>query len=129
MSPGPGTPFKPGQSGNPHGRPKKKRALTQALESAVSKSVQLPDGSRVNGKRYLASLAVQALTDGKVTLASGKTLDLSPEDLLFFWKFAYAQIDGNPPQAHEHTGEDGRPIEFIEVIKDAGSDGELPDGE
>lgn len=123
------TTWKPGQSGNPHGRPKKKRALTQALESSLSKTVVLPDGSKVNGKRYLASLAVQAMTEGKVTLASGKTLDLSPEDLLFFWKFAYAQIDGNPPQAHELSGEDGRPIEFIEVIKSADSDGELPDGE
>jgi len=106
-------PFKQGQSGNPAGRPKKKRALTQALESSLSKTVTLPDGTRINGKRYLAGLAHQAITTGKITLANGNELILQPEEMLMFWKFYFSQIDGPPPQELKHEGEDGGPIHVL----------------
>jgi hypothetical protein len=104
------TSWKPGQSGNPAGRPKKKRALTQALESSLNKIVVLPDGTRINGKRYLADLAHQAITTGKITLANGNELILRPEEMLMFWKFYFSQVDGPPPQTHELTGEGGAAI-------------------
>ena len=108
------TAWKPGQSGNPNGRPKKKRALTQALESASSRIVTLADGTRVNGKRYLAGLALQAVESGRITLASGKVIELSPEDMMFFWKFIYQQVDGPPPQDVRHSGdEDGAPVSIV----------------
>ena len=112
--------WKPGQSGNPNGRPKKPRALTQALEASLSKTVELPDGTRINGKRYLASLAHQAITEGRIVLASGKAIDISPEDMLMFWKFYFSQIDGPPPTKQEHSGPDGQPIQIIEIVKDYG---------
>ena len=108
-----------GQSGNPNGRPKKKRALTQALESSLSKTVVLQDGTRINGKRYLASLAHDAITTGEITLANGNKITLSPEDMLMFWRFYFSQIDGPPPQ--EHTGPDGGPLRIL--IEYADSDG------
>lgn len=108
----------PGQSGNPNGRPKKKRALTQALQNATNKVVTLSDGTRINGKRYIAGLALQAVTDGEITLANGTVLTLSPEDMMMFWKFLFTQIDGPPPQEHEVTGAEGGPITLKVIYGD-----------
>lgn len=110
-----GTPasWKPGQSGNPNGRPKKKRALTQALDASLSKTITLPDGTKINGKRYLAKLAFDAITTGEIVLANNNKIVLSPEDMLMFWKFYFSQIDGPPPQGLEHSGLDGDAIRVL----------------
>jgi hypothetical protein len=59
----------------------------------------------------LAGLAHQAITTGEITLANGNKIELSPEDMLMFWKFYFSQIDGAPPQ--EHTGADGGPMRIL----------------
>lgn len=109
-----------GQSGNPAGRPKKKRALTQALESSLRKTVVLQDGTRKNGKQYLADLALQAITTGEITLANGTKLVLEPDEMMMFWKFYFSQIDGPPPQEVKHSGdEEGGPIRVVvEYVSD-----------
>jgi len=85
-----------GQSGNPNGRPKKKRALTRILESAGCKTLEDTDGKRRSGKRIAARLAWEGVTTGEVKLPSGTTLVLSPSDWLSLYKWIYAQVDGPP---------------------------------
>jgi len=108
-----------GVSGNPKGRPKKKRAFTQALESTLNRMVTLSDGTRINGKRYLAGLIAEAITEGRITLANGEQIELGTDDIVMFMKYPFAQIDGPPPQ--EHTGADGGPLRIL--IEYADSDG------
>lgn len=104
-------PWKPGQSGNPNGRPKKKRALTDVLERSLSHAVVLPDGTKINGKRYIADLIRQGLTTGAIVLASGETITVGTEDFFILLKFIYNHIDGPPPA--QVTGEDGGPIKIL----------------
>jgi len=68
----PGRPFKPGQSGNPSGRPKKDRELTAALEQVVDK-VALAD--------KLNEMAIAG--------------DMSAI------RYIYDRIEGTPTQRHE----------------------------
>lgn len=101
--------WKKGQTGNPNGRPLKNRAWTAILERAGNKTVDLPDGSKSKRKDLIAELAMQAITDGKVTLANGDTLELSPRDWMdMLWK-VYGQIDG-PPRAEIDVTSGGEKI-------------------
>ena len=95
-----------GQSGNPKGRPKKNRALTEILERAGSKIVEY-DGKRVSGKRLIARLLWQAATTGECKLPDGESLIVKDfSDWLGVVKFLYAQIDGLPKQdiGLDHSG-------------------------
>ena len=109
-------PWKKGESGNPNGTKGKKRLLTKALEVALSRRVELDDGSGMAGKRWLAERAAEALHTGKVTL-DDKVMELAPQDWIDFLQWVYKQVDGPPPQAFEHTGADGGPI-FINTGED-----------
>ena len=107
--------FKPGQTGNPNGRPKKDRALTALIETSLSHTIEI-DGERVSGKRLLARLVTEAATTGEATLPNGKVLRLAPKDWLDFVKWIYAHIDGPAPAKHEITGEDGGAL-VVKVVK------------
>jgi hypothetical protein len=92
--------FKPGQSGNPNGRPKKQRALTAILERAGSKTYSF-NGKTVAAKRALASMLWQAAMTGTITLPpdeNGKVRykDLPPKEYIDLVKWLYNQIDGPP---------------------------------
>lgn len=87
--------FKPGQSGNPKGRPKKDRALTAILERAGSRTVEI-DGKAVSGRQLMARQVWEGITTGEVTFPGGKKLQLSPQDWKDFVKWAYSHIDGPP---------------------------------
>ncbi len=74
-----GRPWKPGQSGNPGGRPKKDRELTAALEATVSKKIL------------------------------AKTLwDLAKAGDMAAIKYIYDRIEGSPTQRHEADLEEVR---------------------
>lgn len=124
----PGT-WKPGQSGNLRGAPKKPRRFTAALERALSRSVTLADGTKVSGKAYVAGIIAQAVEKGSVELANGNTMDLPPQEVLKLVQWAYTHIDG-PPKAELDVTSGGKPIvinlswETGEEQDDSGPDGD-----
>lgn len=94
--------FKPGESGNPKGRPPKKRTLTEILEKAGN-------GAKVYGggiapKKLLAELLWQAAATGTVTFPDQtKAVVLEPQDWIGVVKFLYQHIDGPPKQELDVT--------------------------
>ncbi len=89
--------WKPGQSGNPSGRPPKHRALTQILEKAGNKTVAVPGKkTRTARKRLIAELAWQLVAEGKATMPDGTELRLDPRDWINTVKWIYTHIDGAP---------------------------------
>lgn len=109
--------FKPGQSGNPKGRPPKERALTNLLESAGNKTVLLPDGRRIAGKRFVAAAVWEVLTTGQTKLADGRTYQAELADWLTLVKFLYGQVDGPPRLELEHSGNKDNPL-LVRYIND-----------
>ena len=83
--------FKPGQSGNPAGRPKG-RTLTNRLKAILEEEV--------NGKTV-----AQALMEAGVKAALKGDYR--------YWNHIAERIDGKVAQPHEHTGEDGGALNII----------------
>jgi len=105
--------WKPGQSGNPRGRPKKKRTLTEILARAGSKTIEDADGKRRSGKRIVARLLWQAATTGVVQFPDAKeTIVIPLSDWLGIVRFLYGHIDGPPKQALIDMKIDGEAIVF-----------------
>lgn len=118
--------FKPGESGNPAGRPPKSRALTEILEKTGSKTVEVQqaDGTvkRVSGKRLLAQLVWEVAETGKVTLPDGKVKHIEDfNDWFGVVQFIYKHIDGPPPTKITGTGKDGT-IEVRTTVDNHGFD-------
>lgn len=96
--------WKPGESGNPNGRPLKNRALTTILEQAGNKTVlDKATDKRAARKRILARLVWQLATEGKVILPNGTGLELDPEDWIGLVKWIYQHIDGPPKSEMDLT--------------------------
>lgn len=91
--------FKPGNSGNPRGRPPKERALTSILEAELNKTVTSADGVRVARKRLIASLMAQIATEGRVTMPDGRELVVGDlKELTDILKWIYRHVDGEKTQ-------------------------------
>lgn len=125
--PGPGRPFQPGESGNPKGRPPKSRALTEILNRAGSRTIEV-NGQKMSGRRFVARALWELATTGQTVLPGReKPIEAGPQAWLDVVKFLYAQIDGPPKSALEVTGKDGAPLTpgIITVIvhKDTDADG------
>jgi hypothetical protein len=101
--------FKPGESGNPAGRPPKSRALTAILERALNKTID-SQGKRVARKRLIAQAVAQAVATGKADMPDGTQLELSPRDWMEFTKWLYTHVDGGPVQRQEITGANGEAV-------------------
>jgi len=121
--------YQPGQSGNPRGRPKKDRALTDLLEKAGSATVEY-HGKNISGKRLMAQMVWQGIVAGEVEFPDGKHLRLSPQDWKDFVKWAYSHIDG-PPRAEVDVTSAGEPVvfrvEYVTKENDAGVSYPTPD--
>ena len=107
------TAWKPGQSGNPNGRPPKQRALTEILERAGGRTVEI-EGKKVSGRRLVARMAWEGLTTGIVTFPDDKILTLSPTDWKDLLKWIYTHVDG-PPKTELDVTSGGERLNMIEV--------------
>lgn len=109
--------WRAGQSGNPRGRPPKARALTAILERAGGKTItiRLADGGerKLSGRRFIAQALWELATTGKVTLPSGVSWVVEPQDWLETVKWLYAHIDGPAKQAMELSGPGGAALHVI----------------
>lgn len=83
--------WKPGVSGNPNGRPRKERALTNLLEAQLDQ----PDSSTGEPAKVLvARLLLQGITTGKVEFPDGRVMTVRSDDWLDFVKLVFNQVDG-----------------------------------
>jgi hypothetical protein len=87
--------WQPGQSGNPKGQPKRTKLWREALDRAIKR------------REHDDPLALEKLAD-KV-LAAVDAGDVSAMRELG------DRLDGKVPQALEHAGKDGGPIEFSDA--------------
>ena len=87
--------FKPGQSGNPKGRPPTGRALTEILQSALNEKF---GADELALKTIMAQKISQAMATGVLEFpGNGKRirrLKLSQENWLQLLKFIYSHVDG-----------------------------------
>lgn len=97
-------PWKPGQSGNPAGRPPKARALTDLLDMAGRKKMRTAGGKLVPRNAVVAELLWEAATLGRVEMPDGLPRVLAPKEWIDVVKFLYSQIDG-PPKPVADTDE------------------------
>lgn len=88
----PGT-WQKGQSGNPNGRAAKGRTLADQLSKEASKTREYR-GQKLTGKRLLAILAFDGLTEGTVTLGNEEKIVLSEDGWLSLLKFVFTHLDG-----------------------------------
>lgn len=92
-------PWKPGQSGNPAGRPVGARALTEILRKHGDGLVEVKGKKRkVARKRVLADLVWQAVNVGLVQFPDGGVLKLDGKAWVECFRWLYRHIDGDAPQ-------------------------------
>jgi hypothetical protein len=100
--------WKAGVSGNPAGRPKKGKTLTDLLTAYLGKK---PEGDLVTRKQKL----VEALFDGalprEIKDAEGKVIDVKPGDPNLL-KYIFDRIDGKP-DVYQHITTDETPLIVI----------------
>lgn len=100
-----------GKSGNPKGRPPKRRALTELLERTATAKFNDADGQPVAAKKLFATHIWEGLATGQITFADGAKISLDDSSYVALAKMVLGQIDGAPPQPVEVSGRDGKPIE------------------
>ncbi len=109
--------WKPGQSGNPAGRPPKHRALTTILEKAGNKTIAVEgQDRRVARKRLVAELVWQLVSEGKAVMPDGTELTLDPRDWVNTVKWIYAHIDGAAKGELDITS-DGEKIFAVSILE------------
>jgi hypothetical protein len=103
--------WKPGQSGNPKGRPPKQRALTELLRMEGEKPI-LVGGEEVIGQEALAKAVWQLALTGEVWLAGKRLAAGSVTEWTNVVKWLYMQVE--PPTAVEPQEE---PEIMVRVVR------------
>jgi hypothetical protein len=111
------TQWEKGQSGNPKGRPKKQRALTRVLQLELSRRYQMADGTFVEGKRYIARIIRQALSNGIIELANGAVITLAADDIIKLLQWSYQHIDGAPIQEIDVSNDQPFVVQIVTGVK------------
>lgn len=101
------TSFKPGQSGNPKGRPSKKRALTNLLERGGNVKIQTEAGE-ISAKKVMVARIWEGLATGQMTFGN-VTLKLENDEYISLIKLVLTQVDG-PPKGEVDVTSAGEPI-------------------
>jgi hypothetical protein len=108
--------YKKGESGNPNGRPKKSRALTEILQQASSKPIEVED-RKIPAKKLVAQLLWEVATTGEAQFPNGKILVASPKDWLETVKWLYTHIDGPAKPEPEPPPPLVIPLPILEAIE------------
>lgn len=101
--------FKPGQSGNPNGRPPKEQSLSHILSVVSEETSNLTSGSpkKFTYNVILAHYIWQAAIFGEFKFRDGrKVVFEDASDWLKLVKWIYTRIDGTPRQAVDVTSGD-----------------------
>jgi hypothetical protein len=83
-------PWTPGMSGNPRGRPAKKRAVAETIRTTSGEH-------SASGETYqmaLARVLWGGISSGHITFENGKTFDLGFKDWLDLLKWVVEHVDG-----------------------------------
>lgn len=114
--PGPGRPFRPGQSGNPGGRP---RGVAEFKEMAKK---SCPDAIKLAGQLVRVGLQMLSLrkqikntAPADLTVEQVSALDFDYRSALAAAVFIRDTGMGKPAQAIEVTGKDGGPVEYYDL--------------
>jgi len=81
--------------------------MTALLERAGAKAVEMPDGKRIAGRRFVALAMWEIATTGKCIMPDGREWLLDAGEWFEVVKWIYAQVDGPPKRALELAGADG----------------------
>lgn len=102
-------PWKPGQSGNPRGRPPKERTLSRLVERALAARMDVPgEDRRTARKRVMAQLLAQAVSEGKVTFPDGRVEEFGAMEWGGFVLRVLRHLEGSAPaQVDLHASEGG----------------------
>lgn len=92
-----GTSWQPGESGNPAGRPPKRRVLTAMLSRAGAAPVTV-NGKRLAGRRWLARALWELVTTGQSSFPDGTAIAVDPIGWFEIVKWIFGQVDGPPRQ-------------------------------
>ncbi len=112
----PSTAWKPGQSGNPRGRPPKKRALTTLLEKGGNVKYAIED-EEIAAKKVFAAHVWEGLATGKIEFGNNEKIVLDGSQYIALAKLVLGQIDGPPKTEFDMTSE-GKAIKASPTLDD-----------
>jgi len=81
-----------GKSGNPSGRPKQIKLLSEVLrEASVARMEAAPQ--RISFRKYLARMVWDGLTQGTLRFSDGRVIELGARDWMDLVKWVFANVE------------------------------------